>query len=80
MNENIKTGYKTTEFWVAIATAIFGFLVTVGIFTPDQAGDLSLAVGKFSGAIITAVSVGAYAVSRAKTKTVTPPSLPTETK
>jgi len=71
MND-IKTGYKTTEFWVAIASAFFGLLTTVGIFTPDQAGDLTLAVGKFSGAIITAVSVGAYAISRAKTKTVTP--------
>jgi len=79
MNETIKSGYKTTEFWVALASAIFGILTTTGVFTPQQASDLTAAVGKFSGAIITAVSTAAYAVSRAKTKSAPPATPPAET-
>jgi len=77
MNSQIKSGFKTTEFWVAIASAIFGLLTTTGVFTPDQASDLTAAVGKFSGAIITAISTAAYAISRGRAKTnVEPPAPP----
>jgi hypothetical protein len=79
MNETIKSGYKTTEFWVALASAVFGILTTTGVFTPDQASDLTAAVGKFSGAIITAISTAAYAVSRAKTKAASTPEKPADT-
>lgn len=71
MNNSMKTGYKTTEFWVSIATAVFGLLTTTGVFTPDQASDLTQSVGTISGAVITAVSTGIYAISRAKTKSNT---------
>ena len=77
MNETIKSGWRTTEFWVAIATAIFGLLTTLGIFTADQASDLVISVGQFSGAIIAAVSAAAYAISRAKTKSAPPVVPPT---
>jgi len=68
MNDQLKSGWKTTEFWVAIATAVFGLLTTTGVFTPEQASDLTVAVGKFSGAIITAVTTAAYAISRGRAK------------
>jgi hypothetical protein len=76
MNDSIKAGYKTTEFWVALASALFGILTTTGVFTPDQASDLTAAVGKFSGAIITAITAAAYAISRAKTKSSVTPEKP----
>jgi len=68
MNQKIKEGYKTTEFWVSLATAVFGVLVTLGIFTTDQASDLVKSVQQFSGGIITAISAAAYAISRGRAK------------
>lgn len=68
MNETIKSGWKTTEFWVSLATSIFGVLVTTGVFTPEQAGDLVSSVGQIAGGLITVVASAAYAISRAKTK------------
>jgi len=68
MNDSIKSGYKTTEFWVNLATAFFGILVTTGVFTPDQASDLTNSVGQIAGGLITAISAASYAISRARTK------------
>lgn len=67
MNEPVK-GWKTSEFWKAIAFSLTGLLVTLGVFTPEQSSDLVAAVEKFSGAIITAVSTGTYAISRGLAK------------
>ena len=64
----IKSGWKTSEFWKALAVSICGLLVTTGVFTPDQSNDIVKAVGELSGAIIMAVSTGAYIISRAKVK------------
>lgn len=64
----MKDGWKTTEFWKALAVSICGLLVTTGVFTPDQSSDIIKAVGEFSGAIIMAVSTGAYIYSRGKVK------------
>jgi uncharacterized protein (DUF697 family) len=68
----IKAGWKTTEFWVSIATAVCGLLVTLGVFSPDQSSDLIKTVGTFSGAIIVAVTSAAYAISRSKSKSENP--------
>jgi uncharacterized protein (DUF697 family) len=73
MNQTIKEGWKTTEFWVSLATAIFGVLVTLGIFSADQASDITKSVQQFAGGIITAVSAAGYAISRGRTKSNTPP-------
>ena len=64
----MKEGWKTTEFWVSLATGVFGILVTLGIFSADQAADLTSSVGEFAGAIITAVSAAGYAISRGLSK------------
>jgi len=72
MNKTIKEGYKTTEFWVSLATAVFGVLVTLGIFTSDQATDLVKAVQQISGGVITAVTAASYAISRGQAKTNPP--------
>ena len=68
----IKSGYKTTEFWLSIATAICGLLVTLGVFDAAQASDVSTAIGQVAGAVIMAVSSGAYAISRSKSKSENP--------
>ena len=68
----IKSGYKTTEFWISLATAICGLLVTLGVFDAGQASDISTAIGKIAGAVILAVSSGAYAISRSKSKSENP--------
>jgi len=69
---DIKTGWKTTEFWVSLATGICGLLVTVGVFDAGQASDISVAIGKIAGAVILAISSGAYAISRSKSKSENP--------
>lgn len=61
---DIKSGMKTTEFWVSLAGGIFGVLVTLGVFTPDQAADLTKSIGEIAGGIITAISAASYAISR----------------
>ena len=61
---DIKSGVKTTEFWVSLAGGIFGVMVTLGVFTADQAADLTRTVGEIAGGIITAISAAGYAVSR----------------
>ena len=68
----IKSGYKTTEFWVSLATGICGLLVTLGVFDAAQATDVTAAVGKLAGAVIMAVTSGAYAISRSKSKSENP--------
>ncbi len=73
MNETIKAGWKTTEFWVSLATGVCGLLVTLGVFDAGQAHDIAASVGKLSGGIIMAVSSAAYAISRARTKTSSQP-------
>ena len=65
---DIKSGFKTTEFWVSLATGIFGILVTLGVFTPEQANDIITSIGTGAGGIITAVSAFGYAISRGMAK------------
>ena len=68
----IKAGYKTTEFWVSLATGLCGLLVTVGVFDAAQASEVAAAIGKVAGAVVMAVSSGAYAISRSKSKSENP--------
>ena len=74
MNNKIKSGIKTTEFWVSLASGVFGILVTLGYFTPEQANDIINSVQEFSGAIITAVAAASYAISRGLAKKDVPNS------
>lgn len=54
--KEVKAGYKTTEFWVAIATAILA-----------QVGALHLP-GKYGDTIATVSAVGLYILSRGAAK------------
>ncbi len=64
----IKAGMKTTEFWVSLAGGLFGVMVTLGVFTADQAAELTNSVGDMAGGVITAVSAAGYAISRGLAK------------
>ena len=58
----MKTGYKTTEFWLAAAAAVVGLLLTSGAF--EATGGVVKALGVAAAAL---ASVG-YSVSRGKAK------------
>ncbi len=63
-----KPGIKTTEFWVSILASVMGLLVTTGVFDAGQASEISGAIIKCGGAVITAVATAGYAYSRAIAK------------
>jgi hypothetical protein len=57
MNPTVAPGYKTTEFWVTLATSVGGLAAAAAGFLPGKAA-----------IVATSVSVSAYAVSRAVAK------------
>lgn len=60
---NIKPGYKTTEFWVTVITAGYGFLNAAGVVD---------AVSNWRGGIIMTAAAAAYKISRGLAKRPTP--------
>lgn len=66
-----KPGYKTTEFWTTLATAIFGMLMMSGIISKEDSDTLILSINNIVGGLMTAGPVIGYAISRGKAKTVT---------
>lgn len=68
MDNNIKSGWKTTEFWTSIGTVVVGLGVLFGAFTPAEASDLMLTVSKVVGGLMAIVPTVGYALSRAKSK------------
>jgi len=54
----MKTGYKTTEFWMSLAAVIIGGLMASGLFSDDSF--MAKAIGLIAGAL---ASLG-YTVSR----------------
>ena len=64
----LKSGWKTTEFWVSIITSMVGILVTLGLFTPDNASSLIQSISMIVGGIVTSVPIVGYAISRGKAK------------
>lgn len=67
MEEQVKPGWKTTEFWVSI-TAAAGILVLLGYITPEKSSALTEASSQIIGSIMTAVPVTGYALSRGRVK------------
>lgn len=64
----MKEGKKTTEFYLSIFGAVLGVIVAAGVITPEQAGTLTEAATTISGAVISALSVFGYAMSRGLAK------------
>jgi len=65
---DIKEGWKTTEFWVSISTALVGVGVAFGFFTPAESTQLMSSISQIVGGLMTIVPVVAYAISRGNAK------------
>lgn len=68
----MKTGVKTSEFWVALGVSVIGVLLALGVLTPDQAevveGELIQTVNAIFNALLIAGPQAVYIWSRAKVK------------
>ncbi|MCP4703268.1 MAG: hypothetical protein GY865_01560 [candidate division Zixibacteria bacterium] len=67
MGNNIKPGYKTTEFWVTVGIQIVGLLVLLGVLSPESAKSLQVdipAIGAMvSGLITDIMALGAMVLT-----------------
>ena len=63
-----KPGWKTTEFWTSIASALSGVLFLAGYFTPTEANEVIASVEKIAGSLMVIGPTIAYALARGKTK------------
>lgn len=66
---DLKDGWKTTEFWVSIATAIIGLCVLFGVFTTEETTEIMGSISQIIGSLMTIVPIVAYALARGKAKT-----------
>lgn len=64
----MKQGYKTTEFWVALATNIVGLAVLSGWIGPEQSEPTLQAVEQIVGALMALGSTYGYSASRGQAK------------
>ena len=64
----VTPGYKTTEFWVTVATALGGILVASGVFDAAGAEQLDNTVKSICGTITSVIAMIAYITSRTKIK------------
>jgi hypothetical protein len=65
--QEIKQGYKTTEFWISFLTSLFGVCILLGLVTPAE-GEILGAIERAIGGLMTIGSSVAYTLSRGKTK------------
>lgn len=63
-----KSGFKTSEFYMTLATSITGILVMMGYLEPQQATELSEAIVSVIGGVMVVVSFSLYIYSRIKAK------------
>lgn len=70
----IKSGWKTTEFWLSLIGPIVALLVTFGVITSDQSDEIQSAASQVVVAIFALISAVApvvvYVWSRTKVKTL----------
>lgn len=69
MNEvNQKSGFKTSEFYVTVVSAISGLLIMLGYLSPQQADAFVQAVVAVIGGVMVVASTIVYIVGRIKVK------------
>ena len=56
----MKTGYKTTEFWLTLIAMLVGMLIAAGTLSDDE-GALVI---EAAGILVAAIASGSYAISR----------------
>ena len=64
----MKAGIKTSEFWASVVVSLLGVLVALGVINPDQQKVLTNSVHQITGAIMAAVPIVGYAISRGHAK------------
>jgi cytosine/uracil/thiamine/allantoin permease len=64
----MKSGWKTSEFWVAILSSLVGIMVVLGWITPEVQSQLTEAIAQAVGGLISIVATIMYILSRAKVK------------
>ena len=60
--DQIKAGWKTTEFWMSVAAALAGLLYASGVIAPESSGDNVL------GLIASVLAAMGYSVARGLAK------------
>jgi len=68
ISTELKPGWKTTEFWTSVVTAVSGLAVLFGIITPRESSNLLAGINQAIGGILMVVPIVAYAFSRGKAK------------
>jgi hypothetical protein len=68
IKKEVKSGWKTTEFWRGIVIEVIGLLAVLGVFTPDQADVTTQAATQLSGLVAMVASVFGYQISRGNAK------------
>ncbi len=68
MTEKIKEGWKTTEFWGAVATGVLGVAMTLGFIGAEEVEQGVTMITELAGAFITAAGVLGYTISRGLAK------------
>ncbi len=71
----MKPGWKTTEFWLTLLTALPGIAVTAGLIPTADRTMLDSAASKIAAGLLAAITVAKYVHSRALVKGAPPASL-----
>ena len=71
----MKPGWKTTEFWLTLLTALPGIAVTTGLIPSADKTMLDSAASKIAAGLLAALTVAKYVHSRALVKGAPPASL-----
>lgn len=66
--EGTKPGWKTTEFWAALAPQVAGALALAGVLTPAQADAYTQVAIQVVGLVAMVLSSMGYSTSRGKAK------------
>lgn len=64
----LKSGYKTTEFWVTLLTSLVSIAMSFGYLTNEQATELAKIIVPVSGIIVSGLLAFKYTDSRTKLK------------
>ncbi len=62
--EEVKAGWKTTEFWLSTIAMLAGTLIAAGVIDPEGAGTAN----KVAGLVVSALAAMGYSVSRGLAK------------
>ena len=63
-NKNIKSGWRTTEFWVTVVVALGSLLWGANVLDPEGAGTAN----KVFGLVVSGLSAVGYTISRGLAK------------